>query len=495
MSAYKGNGSGWAMALVIAGAMGLAACGADGGYGAYAPVMDGELRGEVYDQVTENTFMSVEETPVSTFSIDVDTASYTLMRRDVEDGRLPRADGVRPEEYLNYFDYGYPQPDGPDPFSISLEVAPSPFGPEGSLLMQVGLKGESRSIAQLKPTSLVFLVDVSGSMQSSEKLPMVQRSINTLINHLRPDDTVAIVTYAGSERVALQPTAVREHEKILKAVKDLKASGSTNADAGIVKAYQLAEAAKKPGGNNRVVIMTDGDFNVGRTGDELFKLIDQYRERQISLTCVGYGLGNFNDYHMENISNRGNGNYFYIDSLAEAERVFGDELPGTLEVIAADVKIQVEFDPRAVSRYRLIGYENRLLDEADFDDDFKDAGEVGPGHTVTALYEIEPGEAVDPSWILAEVRLRYKAQYGVDSKKLVRRIKRASVHESFKDASKDLRWAAAVAEYSEILRRSQHSEGARFEEVKQIAEGAQTPGDPKQAQFMDLMGKAQSMWR
>ena len=364
--------------LVVCASCVLSACG-DSGDPSYSGAeyypQQPSTAGERYDEVVENDYIDASEEATSTFSIDVDTASYTLMRRDVEEGRLPAKEGVRPEEYINYFDYPYAQPEGEDPFSIHLEVAPSRFG-EGKHLMRVGLQGKALTVEDLKPTNLVFLIDVSGSMQSEQKLPLVKRSLYTLIDHLRPSDTIGIVVYAGEDRVVLTPTEVRDESKIKQAIESLSSGGSTNADAGIVRAYQLAEQARIEGGNNRVVILTDGDFNVGRRGEELIDLIEQYRDKEISLTCMGYGRGNYNDYHMENLSNKGNGNYFYVDSLQEAERVFGSELAGTLEVIAADVKIQVEFNQEAVKSYRLVGYENRVLDNEDFDDDAKDAGEI-----------------------------------------------------------------------------------------------------------------------
>lgn len=473
-----------------------AACGDsnDGAYyGNQGSVGAPNVSGEQYDQVVENDYVEAGQEDTSTFSIDVDTASYTLMRRDINSGRLPATDSVRPEEYINYFDYAYIEPQGEDPFSINLEVAPSHFG-EGKHLMRVGLRGKALTVEDLKPTNLVFLIDVSGSMQSEEKLPLVKKSLYTLLDNLRPSDTVGIVVYAGDDRVALEPTEVRNRAAIERAVNTLGAGGGTNGQAGIEGAYKLAERARKEGGNNRVIILTDGDFNIGKRGDDLFTLIEEYRAKEISLTCMGYGLGNFNDYNMENLSNRGNGNYFYVDTLAEAVRVFGTELASTIEVIAADVKIQVEFNSDAVKRYRLLGYENRLLENEDFEDDAKDAGEIGPGHTVTAYYELELNEAAEEQAVLSDVRVRYKSQYGEESQLIERAIKITQIQDNFEASSEDFRFGAAVAEYAEVLRQSKHVEQADLPEIKRVAEQAcQESVDAKKDEFMELVSKADSM--
>ena len=484
------------LAALATASLALSACGASGesyDYGApyAAPPVDYQS-GETYDEVVENDFVSAADEAISTFSIDVDNASYTLMRRDLENGTLPATAGVRPEEYINYFDYGYAPPQE-DPFSINLEGAPSQFG-EDLHLLKVGLQGIEVPNDKMKPTSLVFLIDTSGSMSGERKLPMVKKSLHTLVENLRPNDSVGIVVYAGDAGTVLEPTPVSQKQKICDAIDRLGAGGGTAGEAGIVEAYKLAERSKKQDGNNRVVILTDGDFNIGRTGEDLFSLIDTYREKGVSLTAVGYGLGNYNDYTMENIAKRGNGNYFYVDSLQEAARVFGTELSSTLEVIAADVKIQLEFNADAVVRYRLIGYENRLLDAEDFDDDAVDAGELGPGHTVTALYEVELSEQVSDAAALVDVRLRYKSQYGTESKLLERGIKVSELRDSFDGASDGLRFAAAVAEYAEILRGSQHSEGDRFDDVLSIIDGVDAlPEADKRAELSDLVEKAKGL--
>jgi len=462
-----------------------------------APASFGEQQpepGETFDPITENDYIDTAEENTSTFSIDVDNASYTIMRRDIQSGKLPAPESVRVEEYVNFFDYDYAEPIGEEPFSVNLEVAPSMFGEEeGQVLMRVGIEGKQLSAQDMSPTNLVFLIDVSGSMSSDEKLPLVKESLYSLIDNLRPTDTVGIVVYAGADRVVLEPTPVSDDRKIRRAIRRLDSGGSTNAEAGIDRAYDLAESALKQGGNNRVLILTDGDFNVGRTGQELFDLIDEKRALGITLTAVGYGLGNFNDYNMENIAKRANGNYFYVDSIKEAQRIFGTDLTSTIEVIGADVKIQVEFNADAVESYRLVGYENRLLDNEDFIDDSKDAGEVGPGHTVTAIYELTMQENAAAEASLSQVRIRYKHRFGLPSQEIVQDIKTSQIRATFGDASDDLKFAAAVTEYAEILRRSMHSEGKRYDEVLQIARGAARAGDERQAEFIELVEDAKGL--
>ncbi len=453
------------------------------------------LEGENYEEWVENEFIDTAEENTSTFSIDVDNASYTLMRRDINNGQLPAPEGVRPEEYINFFGYDYAEPSDDEPFSVNMEIAPSEFGDGDLDLLRIGLQGKEVSVADMKPTNLVFLIDVSGSMSSGDKLAMVKESLYTLVDHLRPTDSVGIVVYAGADGIVLDPTTVDNRQQIEDAIDNLAAGGSTNGEAGIVSAYQMAEDAKIEGGNNRVIILTDGDFNVGKTGEELVQLIRDYRDRHISLTSVGYGRGNYNDATMEALARDGNGNYFYVDSLAESERIFGTELPSTLEVIASDVKIQVEFDDTTVDRYRLVGYENRVMDNEDFEDDTKDAGEIGPGHTVTALYEIELNPAAQTSTsYLATVRLRHKAQYGEDSELIEHGIKMSQVSDTFAGASDGFRFVAAVAEFAEILRESMHSDGARFDDVKQIAQDAAPADDDAKQEFIELVGDAQNLW-
>lgn len=463
----------------------------DGGFTSPPPADDYQL-GETFEDVPENDFIDAQTENTSTFSIDVDNASYTITRRDLLNRRLPNEAGVRPEEFINYFDYDYLEPTD-HPFSINLEAAPSKFG-AGKQLLRIGIKGKDIAVADLKPTNLVFLIDVSGSMQSTQKLGLVKESLRALLENLRPTDTVGIVIYAGAQGIALEPTPVSQKSLILSKIDDLRSGGGTNAEAGIVAAYKMAEQAKIEGGNNRVIILTDGDFNVGRTGQGLIDLIAEYREKHISLTCMGYGLGNYNDYHMENLAKEGNGNYFYVDSLEEAERVFGDELPGTLEVIASDVKIQVEFDTAAVKSYRLVGYDNRVLNNEDFRDDTKDAGEIGPGHTVTAFYELELTDTAAPTDVLSEVRVRYKDQYGVASQEFTRFVKVANIKASFDEASRDFRWGAAVTEFAEILRHSKHVDTPDLQAVEDTARAARPEISAKADELLKLVGIAKELW-
>ncbi len=449
--------------------------------------------GETYAEVIENDFIDAATENTSTFSIDVDNASYTLMRRDITRGKLPAPAGVRPEEYINFFDYAYPEPVEDQAFSINLEVAPSEFG-EDKHLVRIGVKGKDVSPETMKHNNLVFLIDVSGSMQSNSKLSLVKASLAELLDNLRPDDTVGIVVYAGRDAVLLESTEISNRQQIQAAIDSLSAGGSTNGEAGIVTAYEMAERHKVEGANNRVIILTDGDFNVGKTGSALIDYIATQRERHISITCMGYGLGNFNDYHMENIAKEGNGNYYYVDTIAEAERVFGTDLPSTLEVIAADVKIQVEFNNEAVTRYRLMGYDNRVLNNEDFENDAVDAGEIGPGHTVTAYYELELTPDAAAEALLAEVRVRHKSQYGEASTEFSRGIKMNQIQTSFDAASSDFQFAAAVLEYAEVLRGSKHSDGARFDDILTILGNHSDASQPKRSELISLVEGARMLW-
>lgn len=452
--------------------------------------------GEDYQKWTENKFVEAKKENTSTFSVDVDTASYTIARRDLKNERLPKPMSVRTEEFINFFDYDYREPVQGKPFSINLEAGPSKFGKKKKLL-HIGLKGKSLDREQLKPTNLVFLIDVSGSMDSPSKLPLVKRSLRTLLDHLRPSDTVGLVVYAGSEGVVLEPTPVEEKQKIERAISNLESGGSTNAEAGIVSAYRMAERAKIEGGNNRVVLATDGDFNVGKTGQALVELIKEYRKKHISLTAVGYGMGNYQGGQMSTLAQNGNGNYFYVDEKKEAERIFGEDLSSTLQVIASDVKVQVKFDETAVEKYRLVGYETRNLDNEDFANDEKDAAEIGPGHTVTALYEVVPsGKNSEDSdkGRLAKVDLRYKQQYGQKSKLVSRSLKMNQVESSLEQTSKDFRFSAAVTEFAEILRESRYSDDARFDDVISLAKEASDEDNAKRTEFISLVETAKSLW-
>ncbi|MCU7808479.1 MAG: VWA domain-containing protein, partial [Candidatus Thiodiazotropha sp. (ex Semelilucina semeliformis)] len=388
---------------------------------------------ENYANIKDNGVKAVAEQPVSTFSIDVDSGAYALVRRFLNQGNLPPKDAVRAEELINYFSYDYPVPQaGKQPFSVSTEVARTPWN-RNSLLVHVGIQGYVPQREVRPASNLVFLMDVSGSMNAPDKLPLLKSAFKLLVKQLDENDSVSLVVYAGASGVVLEPTPGDQQGKIMAALARLTAGGSTHGSAGIQLAYAMAEQAKVEGGINRVILATDGDFNVGTVNHEqLMDLIEEKREQGITLTTLGFGQGNYNDHLMEQLADKGNGNYAYIDTINEAQKVLVDELDATLEVIAKDVKIQIEWNPAVVTEYRLIGYENRLLAREDFSNDKVDAGDIGAGHTVTALYEIvlaggkgqrlEPLRYTSGSKVsgkqneIAHLRLRYKAPDGERSK-------------------------------------------------------------------------------
>ncbi|MEO1033153.1 MAG: von Willebrand factor type A domain-containing protein [Bacteroidota bacterium] len=353
-------------------------------------VIDIDHNTEEYDRIYENSFKDVKQNPLSTFSIDVDNASYSNVRRFLSNNQLPPKDAVRIEEMINYFDYDYPQPKGEHPFSFTNEVADCPWNSEHKLV-HIGIQGKSLNYDDLKPSNLVFLIDASGSMRSHNKLPLLKKSLKLLLNQLSENDKVAIVAYAGSAGLVLPSTEVSQKEVIIEALNRIESGGSTAGGQGIKLAYKVARENLMTDGNNRVVLATDGDFNVGvSSSSELVRLIEEKRKEDIYLTICGFGMGNYKDGRMEQISNAGNGNYFYIDNIKEAKKVFSTDMRANMFTIAKDVKIQIEFNPNQVKAYRLIGYENRVMNDEDFNDDKKDAGELGAGHTVTALYEVIP---------------------------------------------------------------------------------------------------------
>ncbi|WP_226582602.1 vWA domain-containing protein [Microseira wollei] len=469
---------------------------------------------EGYNPVAENPFVRVSKSPLSTFSIDVDTASYSNVRRFINEGQLPPKDAVRLEEMINYFKYEYPQPTGANPFSITTEISQAPWNPAHKLV-QIGLQGKRLSTENLPPSNLVFLLDVSGSMQDPNKLPLVKQSLRLLVNELRPNDRVSIVVYAGNAGVVLPSTPANQKDKILDAIENLEAGGSTAGGEGIQLAYKIAKDNLIPSGNNRLIMATDGDFNVGVSSDaELVRLIEEKRKQGVFLTVLGFGMGNLQDAKLEQIANKGNGNYAYIDNLLEARKVLVKEIGATLLTIAKDVKIQVEFNPAKVQAYRLIGYENRLLQNQDFNDDKKDAGELGAGHSVTALYEIIPAGVksnvplanVDPlkyqqsnvkpvaygSNELMQVKLRYKEPKQETSKLLnVPLIDRVI---QLKDASTNFKFSAAVAEFGMVLRESQFKGNANFDDVLSLASQSQgTDLDGYRAEFIRLVQKSKSL--
>ncbi len=466
---------------------------------------------EEYGHTDENPFVAVSAHPLSTFSIDVDRAAYGNVRRFLLGGSAPPKDAVRIEELVNYFPYDYAGPDGDDPVAIHTELGPAPWKPAHQLL-RIGLQARRIDLRGLPPSNFVFLIDVSGSMQDVNKLPLVKASLTLLVNSLRPNDRVAIVVYAGSAGLVLPSTSGDEKRAILAAIDQLEAGGSTAGGAGIKRAYDEAVANFIRGGNNRVILATDGDFNVGVSSDgELVRLIEDRRKTGVFLTVLGFGMGNLKDAKMEQLADHGNGNYAYIDNLLEARKTLVHELGGTLYTVAKDVKIQVEFNPSRVRAYRLIGYENRLLAAEDFADDAKDAGEMGAGHSVTALYEIVPvGVQTDvtiripdslryqsvpaprgaPSPELGFVKVRYKQPDGDQSRLLTHPVTTAVT----RNPSLDFRFQSAVAEFGLLLKSSAHRGSATFEEVIATAR-ASTGADPDgyRTEFVRMAQAAQSL--
>ena len=487
--------------------------------------------GEGYASITDNPFRSVEDHPLSTFAIDVDTASYANVRRFVENGALPPPDAVRIEELINYFAYDDPPPVGDEPFGVTVDAAEAPWTP-GHSLLRIGIKGQSLELEGRPTSNLVFLLDVSGSMGAANKLPLVKKAMTLLVENLGENDRVSIVVYAGASGMVLPPTSAYDRAAILDAIERLNSGGSTAGAEGIVRAYELAESEFLEDGNNRVILATDGDFNVGVTSnEELEELITDQAKKGIFLTVLGFGMGNLQDEKLETLADRGNGNYAYIDTLLEARKVLVEEIGGTLHTIAKDVKLQIEFNPARVAGYRLIGYENRLLAARDFNDDTKDAGEIGAGHSLTALYEVVPvgvpfevetlneppvdvesagddvaeedgetvGDAdVDPlrydpqtgeaagSEEMLTVKLRYKQPDGDTSTRFD--VSYSDIPLPIEAASSDMKFCAAVAAYGMLLRRSPHGGHATYEGVIELAEaglGADERG--YRAAFVELV--------
>jgi Ca-activated chloride channel homolog len=444
-----------------------------------------------YPRFDDNPLRQTRLDPVSTFSIDVDTASYSRMRRSLNHGQLPLVDAIRTEELVNYFDYGYAPPQDPSrPFAVHTEIGPSPWH-HGRHLMHIGLKGFERATAELPPANLVFLVDVSGSMQGPDRIGLLKASLKLLVSQLRREDRISIAVYAGAAGTVLEPTPGDEHAKILAALEALEAGGSTNGGAGIRLAYNLARQSLIAGGINRVILASDGDYNVGVVDQRALKqLIERERAGGIALTILGFGMGNYNDALMQELAQSGNGNAAYIDTLSEARKVLVEELARTLEIIAYDVKIQVEFNPARVAEYRLIGYETRQLAREDFSNDRVDAGDIGAGHTVTAIYEITlqgsgatrleplryqpqaPDSAAAASDELAFVRLRYKLPGETMSRLIERPVSRTEAITDLAATSDDFRFAAAVAGFGQLLRGGRYTDGLHFDDVVTLARGA-----------------------
>ncbi|KAA8485501.1 Ca-activated chloride channel family protein [Arcticibacter tournemirensis] len=452
---------------------------------------DEDYNTESYAAINENRFMGTKENPLSTFGIDVDGASYSNIRRFINEGKLPPVDAVRIEEMINYFDYEYPQPTGDHPFSVNTEISTAPWNSNHRLL-RIGLQGKKTDTKELPPSNLVFLIDVSGSMFSYNKLPLVKASLEMLVDQLRKTDKVAIVTYAGHAGEVLPSTQGDKKLTIKNAIDQLAAGGSTAGGEGIKAAYAIAEKNFIKGGTNRVILATDGDFNVGVSSDgEMQRLIEEKRKGGVFLSVLGYGMGNYKDSKMETLADKGNGNYAYIDNISEARRVLVKEFGGTLFTIAKDVKLQIEFNPSKVQAYRLIGYENRLLNKEDFNNDQKDAGDLGAGHRVTALYEIIPAgvkskftDSVDklkyqkneaPNLSsngdeLLTIKLRYKKP-DEDRSRLIE--KPVVDHKTpWSATSDDFRFASAVAGYGMLLRKSEFSQQATFANLAEIAQSA-----------------------
>jgi Ca-activated chloride channel family protein len=461
---------------------------------------------EQYDDFDENEFETPLEQPLSTFGIDVDGAGYSNMRRFIQSGYLPPKNAVKLEEMVNYFNYDLPQPKGDDPFSITTEVANCPWE-EDHLLMQVALQGEEIVMDENQSNNLVFLLDVSGSMSDADKLPLLKKSLYLLVNEMGIDDRIAIVVYAGAAGLVLPSTSGKYKSKIYDALENLDAGGSTAGGEGIELAYKVANDARISGGNNRIILATDGDFNVGTSGDdELVELIEQKRKTGISLSVLGFGTGNLQSSKMEKLADNGNGNYNYIDNILEAKKVLVDEMGGTLVTIAKDVKLQLEFNPEHVKSYRLLGYENRVMSARDFDDDTKDSGDLGAGHSVVALYEIVPTEELKVQNAgnlryqkklvnnskglkeeLAVIKFRYKKPGGNKSKLIQKIVRNAPV----KRASENLNFASAVAEFGMLIRESSYKGNASFDAVLTRAKankGADEFG--YRAEFIQLVERA-----
>lgn len=460
---------------------------------------------EEYSAITENSFKSTLADPLSTFSADVDTASYTNIRRMINQQTPIPADAVRIEEMINYFHYDYPEPNGDEPFSVTTEIAECPWNSDTKLLM-IGLKAMDIDLSQRKPMNLVFLIDVSGSMYSADKLPLVQKAFSVLTEALSPADKISIVTYASGDRVLLEGADGSDCIQIQDAINSLEAGGSTAGAAGISTAYEIAEKYYIEGGNNRIILATDGDLNVGVSSEaELKKLVEKKRKSGVYLSVLGFGTGNIKDNKMETLADNGNGSYAYIDSELEARKVLVEEMGGTLLTVAKDVKLQVEFNPAYIKGYRLIGYENRALAAEDFSDDTKDAGEIGAGHTVTALYEIADLESKmefdsadlkysdtaamgSANGEYLTVSIRYKDPDASESKLCTYPV---TVDAASAEMSDDLRFASAVAAFGMLLRESAYKGNASKALILDLASRCDLANDKYKAEFVELVNAAE----
>ena len=444
---------------------------------------------ETYKEIKENSFVAVAQQPVTTFSADIDRAAYANVRRIIGYGQIPPKDAVRIEEMVNYFDYDYPAPEegSVSPLRVSPELAPAPWNPN-HLLLRIGLQAKKIDLAKAPPSNIVFLIDVSGSMDEENKLPLLKSSFKMLLGQLRPDDKIAIVTYANGTKVALPSTSVKDKEKIIKVLDNLYASGGTSGGKGIQLAYEQAQKSFIKNGNNRIILATDGDFNIGiNNTTDLEKFIEKQRESGIYMSVLGFGIGNYRDDMAETIADKGNGNYAYIDNITEAKKVLVNELSGTLFAVAKDVKLQLEFNPKYVKEYKLIGYENRMLANEDFTNDKKDAGEIGAGHTVTALYELVPSDGKVAQSLryqsqelnekgkgneLGFLKIRYKDPKVKDAKSVEITEPLVFNKKALKETSTDYRFAASVAEFGILLRDNSNKANATYGQVIELAEGA-----------------------
>ena len=444
---------------------------------------------ETYKEIKENSFVAVAQQPITTFSADVDRAAYANVRRIIGYGQIPPKDAVRIEEMVNYFDYDYPAPEegSASPLRVSPELAPAPWNPN-HLLLRIGLQAKKIDLAKAPPSNIVFLIDVSGSMDEDNKLPLLKSSFKMLLGQLRPDDKIAIVTYANGTKVALPSTSVKDKEKIIKVLDNLYASGGTSGGRGIQLAYEQAQKSFIKNGNNRIILATDGDFNIGiNNTTDLEKFIEKQRESGIYMSVLGFGMGNYRDDMAETIADKGNGNYAYIDNITEAKKVLVNELSGTLFAVAKDVKLQLEFNPKYVKEYKLIGYENRMLANEDFTNDKKDAGEIGAGHTVTALYELVPSDGKVAQSLryqsqelnekgkgneLGFLKIRYKDPKMKHAKSVEITEPLVFNKKALKETSADYRFAASVAEFGILLRNNSNKANATYDQVIELAEGA-----------------------
>lgn len=472
---------------------------------------EGKFNTEDYDNIVENKFLASTQNPLSTFSIDVDEAAYSNVRRYLQNGSTPPSGAVRIEEMINYFDYSYPKPKNGDPFTVSTEISECPWNPQHKLV-HIGLQGKEIPVDNLPPSNMVFLIDVSGSMDEPNKLPLVQASMNMLVDQLREKDKIAIVVYAGNAGLVLPSMSGINKIKIKEAIDNLEAGGSTAGGEGILLAYKTARDNFIQDGNNRIILATDGDFNIGiSSDDELVRLIEKERKSGVFLSVLGYGMGNYKDNKMQQLADKGNGNHSYIDNINEARKVLVNEFGSTLFTIAKDVKIQIEFNPAKVQAYRLIGYENRVLAAEDFNDDTKDAGELGSGHTVTALYEVIPvgvkdeftksvdllkyqsndRKIVNNSGEIMTIKLRYKKPDEEISKLITHTV--IDEHIAISNTSDNFRFSAAVAEFGMLLRNSEYKQQGSYNQVINLAKSAKgTDEEGYRAEFIRLVQAATS---